>query len=142
MIVVDTTVLSYSVGTEHPLREPCRRLLTAHGDGRIAATTTVDVIQEFAHVRARRRSRTDAVRVAREFAMAFDLLLTQRDDLELGLALFERHGALGAFDAVLAAAALNRNVEALISADKAFGHIPHLAWIDPGTPALDRVMGR
>ena len=65
MILFDTTVLSYAVGVEHPLREPCRRLLRAHGDGHIEAATTIEVVQEFVHVRARRRSRADSVSVAR-----------------------------------------------------------------------------
>ncbi|MBX5446146.1 type II toxin-antitoxin system VapC family toxin [Sphaerobacter sp.] len=136
MIVLDTTVLTYAVGSDHPLREPCRRLLAAHGDGRVAATTTIEVIQEFAHVRARRRSRSDAVMLARYYAVALPLLTTLPDDLELGLALYERVPALGAFDAVLAAVALNRGASALVSADRAFAGVPHLQWIDPASPAL------
>ncbi|MBA3851191.1 MAG: VapC toxin family PIN domain ribonuclease, partial [Chloroflexi bacterium] len=27
MIVLDTTVLAYAVGAQHPSRDPCRRLL-------------------------------------------------------------------------------------------------------------------
>jgi len=60
MIVVDTTVLVYAVGTDHPLREPCQRLIRAIADGTILATTTIEVVQEFTHVRARRRDRKDA----------------------------------------------------------------------------------
>jgi hypothetical protein len=55
MILLDTTALVYAVGSEHPLREPCRALISAIGDGRIAATTTVEMLQQFTHVRARRR---------------------------------------------------------------------------------------
>jgi hypothetical protein len=61
-------------------------------------------------------------------------------DLELGLALFARYPTLGAFDAVLAGVALNRGVRALISGDRAFGTIPHLPWIDPAGPDLDRLL--
>lgn len=68
MIVLDTTVLAYAVGAEHPLREPSRRLVAAIGDGRIAATTTVDVVQEFAHAYARRRARAAAAAHARRYA--------------------------------------------------------------------------
>src|SRR2546422_121951 len=57
VIVLDTTVLAYAVGTEHPLRDPCRRMVAAILDGSITATTTIDVIQEFAHGYARRRPR-------------------------------------------------------------------------------------
>ncbi len=141
MILLDTTVLAYAVGEEHPLRAPCRRLLAAHGAGRIEATTTIEVIQEFAHVRARRGSRDDAVRLARFYASAFSLLASQIEDLDLGLRLFASHSALGAFDAVLAGVALNRGVEALVSADRGFGAVPQLPWIDPATLALDRLIG-
>ena len=55
MIVLDTTVLVYAKGIDHPLRQPCRKLIDLIADGRIEATTTVEVIQEFVHVRARRR---------------------------------------------------------------------------------------
>jgi len=141
MIVIDTTVLAYAVGDAHPLREPCRRLLAAHADGRIEATTTVEVIQEFAHISARRRTRSDAVRLARGYMSAFSLLVATPDDLDHGLDLFEEHPALGAFDAVLAAVAIGRRADALVSADRAFAAIPDLTLIDPTTPAMRRLIG-
>lgn len=141
MIVLDTTILAYAVGDAHALRTPCRRLLTAHGEGRIEATTTIEVIQEFAHIRARRRTRSDAVTLARHYLSAFAVLAATADDLDRGLALFERLPGLGAFDAVLAAVALDRGAEALVSADRAFASVPNLRWIDPATPALRRLVG-
>jgi ABC-type methionine transport system ATPase subunit len=48
---------------------------------------------------------------------------------------------LGAFDAVLAAVALSRGAEALVSAVRAFASVPELAWIDPATSAIDRLVG-
>ena len=140
MIVLDTTVLAYAVGGEHPLRAPCRDVLTAHGDGRIEATTTIEVIQEFAHIRARRRTRTDAVNLARQYLAAFAVVAATSEDLERGLTLFEQYPTLGAFDAVLAAVALNRDAEALVSADRAFASIPDLPWMDPASPALRRLL--
>lgn len=141
MIVLDTTVLAYAVGADHPLREPCRRLLTAHADGRVQATTTVEVLQEFAHIRARRRTREDSARLTRRYAAAFDLLTTTAHDLDRGLELFERHAALGAFDAVLAAVALNRGADALVSADGAFAGVTGLSLINPATDALHELLG-
>ena len=141
MIVVDTTVLAYAVGEEHPLRDPCRRLLAAHADGRLEATTTVEVIQEFTHISARRRTRPEAVRLAHRYTAAFSLLVTTSDDLDRGLDLFREYPALGAFDAVLAALAIDRRADALISADRAFAAIPDLTLIDPTTPAMRRLIG-
>ena len=141
MNVLDTTVLAYAVGGEHPLRDPCRRLLTAHADGHVEATTTVEVVQEFLHIRARRQTRPEAVHVARQYAAAFSLLVTTPDDLDRGLGLFERYPALGAFDAVLAAVALDRRAQALVSADRAFASVPGLPWVDPASPAMLRLIG-
>lgn len=88
-------------------------------------------------MRARRRSRADSVELARHYIVALAPLATTSEDLELGLSLFERHAALGAFDSVLAAVALNRRAEAIVSADRAFGDVPDLPWIDPATPRLN-----
>lgn len=142
MIVLDTTILSYAVGSEHPLRDPCRWLLVAHGDGLVQAATTIEVLQEFTHVRARRRSREDAVALAREYASALVVLATRIEDLDLGLTLFQRYPGLGAFDAMLAAVALNRQARALVSADRTFGTVAGPRWIDPTTPALDRLLAK
>ena len=141
MIILDTTVLAYAVGEEHPLREPCRRLLAAHASGAIEATTTVEVLQEFTHVRARRRTREDAVNLTRLYVVALDPIVTTAADLDAGLSLFQAHPELGAFDAVLAGVALARGAEALVSADRSFASIPDLPWIDPATPAMDRLVG-
>ena len=133
MILLDTTVLVYAVGGEHPLREPCRRIVNEIGAGRLVATTTVEVIQEFAHVRARRRGRADARALALEFvALLSPLIQPAESDLARGLELFEHHDALGAFDGVLAAVVLERDhLTGLMSADRAFSGIAGLTHHDP-----------
>ena len=141
MIVLDTTVLVYASGGEHPLREPCGRILEAASDGVIEATTTVEVIQEFVHVRARRRDRADAVARGLELARMLRPLLPSRDaDLLVGLRLYEEHPRLDAFDAVLAATAISAGAEALISADRAYASIRGLRHVDPATPALEELL--
>lgn len=138
MIVLDTTVLVYAVGGDHALRDPCRRLVDAIGDGRVVATTTVEVIQEFVHVRARRRDRTDAASLGRAWiGLLSPLLPVSRDDIEAGLGLFERHGELGAFAAVLAAASVSAGADAFVSAETAFAAVPALRLVCPGTAPFD-----
>ncbi len=131
MILLDTNVLAYAVGDDHGLRAACRRVLEAHLNGDVQAVTTVEVIQEFAHVRSRRRHRDDAVDLASQYAELIPLVATDRRDLSLGLRLFKAHQRIGAFDAVLAAVALNRQFEGVVSTDQAFGDVPGLHWIDP-----------
>jgi predicted nucleic acid-binding protein len=83
----------------------------------------------------------DAVRIAHRYAAALGLLLTTPEDLERGLDLFERYPALGAFDAVLAAVALERGAQALVSADRAFGSVGGLRWVDPAGARLRQLIG-
>lgn len=140
MIVIDTTILVCAVGDSHPLREPCRKLFVALREGRVEARTTIEVVQEFAHIRARRRMRANAAALARAYTVLLKPYPVDTADLLLGLTLFEQTPALGAFDAVLAATALNRQAEALISADKAFGDVTDVRWIDPAMQELDALL--
>lgn len=142
MIVLDTTVLVYAVGGEHPLREPARALVGAIAEGRVEATTTVEVVQEFVHVRARRQGRRDATARGRELLRLLGPLLAPGEaELAMALALFERHERLGMFDAVLAAAALLAGADALVSADRAFADVSELTYLDPASPELARLVG-
>jgi predicted nucleic acid-binding protein len=137
VIVVDTTVLVYFLGGEHPLREPCRRFMAAVRAGQVQATTTVEVIQDLVHVRSRRRPRAEVVRQARNFARFLTpLLRPTAEDLSHGLSLFQAHTELGAFDAVLAATAIGRGAEALVSADRAFAAVGGLRHVDPASPEM------
>lgn len=131
MIVLDTTVLVYAVGDDHRLRDPARAIVEAVEEGTAQATTTVEAIQEFVHVRARRRGRADATALGRAYAALLSpLLQPSEEQLVAGLRLFEGADALGAFDAVLAAAAIAADAEALVSADRSFDDVRGLRWID------------
>jgi predicted nucleic acid-binding protein len=126
VIVLDTTVLVYAVGGDHPLASRARGLIDAIAAGRLRATTTVEVIQEFTHVRARRRGRSDAAALGRAYgALLAPLLAPEGDALSAGLALFEE-SALGCFDAVLAATALARGADGLVTADGTFASVTGL----------------
>jgi uncharacterized protein len=141
VIVLDTNVLVYAVSEGHPLVGPGKRIFEALERGDVRATTTVDVIQEFVHVRGRRSGREDAAKLGRRLKTALSpLLVVGEDELDQGLRLFERHRDLDAFDAVLAAAALRHEADALVSADRAFAGVPKLRHVDPATPALDELL--
>jgi predicted nucleic acid-binding protein len=131
MILLDTSILVYTVGDNHALRVACRSLIASVLDGVVRASTTVEVIQEFAHVRARRRPRHEAAARARQFATGLGPLVRPDDvDLAEALDLFESMPRLGAFDAILAAAARRRGW-ALASADSAFRKVDGVVHLDP-----------
>jgi predicted nucleic acid-binding protein len=142
VILLDTTVLVYAKGLDHPLRDPCRELIEAVASRRIEATSTVEVIQEFVHVRARRRDRSDAASLGRDYAELLSPLLSPTiDDLDAGLALFEHTQALGAFDAVLAACAARAGVSAIVSADVGFADLTGVAHVVPDRAGVSALLG-
>jgi predicted nucleic acid-binding protein len=137
VIVLDTTVLVYAKGADHPLRSTCRAIIEAVQKGDIAATTTAEVIQEFAHVRSRRRARDDAARLSQAYAdLLSPLLVVEEAHLHAGLRIFEKHPELGAFDAVLAATSSLAGVEALVSADQAFSVLDFPRHVVPDETGL------
>jgi predicted nucleic acid-binding protein len=141
VIVLDTTVLVYAVGDDHALRDPARAIVEAVENGAVQATTTVEAIQEFAHVRAHRRDRADAAALGRAYATLLSpLLQPSEDDLEQGLRLFEREERLGPFDAVLAATATAVGAVALVSADRSFDGIRGLRWVDLAGEELESLL--
>ena len=141
MIVLDTTVLVYALGVGHPMREPSRRLVEAIAAGRVEATTTAEVIQEFVHIRARRQGRVDAAKAGRNFAdLLAPLLVMPAELVEAGLRIFERSTSLGAFDSFLAAAAIASDADALVSADRAFSSVARLVHVVPGTNAFELLL--
>lgn len=130
--MLDTTVLVYAVGDDHPLRDSCRQIVRGVQSGDLIARTTIEVIQEFAHVRARRRGRHDASILAHEYGSLLQpLIVVDELDLRRGLELFEEHDQLGSFDCVLAAAVVRRGANALVSADRAFDGVPGLRALEP-----------
>lgn len=124
MIVLDTTVLVYAVGGEHRFRDPTRLLVEAIAARRTRATTTVEAIQQFAHVRARRRGRHDAQRLATAYVdLLSPLLTTPEADVRAGLEVWSNNPAIGAFDAVLATTARNAGASVVVSADHGFAGV-------------------
>jgi predicted nucleic acid-binding protein len=131
VILLDTTVLTYAVGAGHELAGPCERFMELAMRGELRATTTVAVIQEFTHVRARRRPRADAAALARGYMSGLaPLVRSDVEDLREGLDIFESKPDIGAFDAVLAATARRRGW-AIASADDGFSGLAGLPHLDP-----------
>lgn len=140
LIVVDTTVLVYATGGDHPLRHPARQVIEALGRGDLQGTTSVEVIQEFANVRARRSDRAAAAHLAMEFAALLSPLVTiGEDELTSGLQIWHKTPSLGAFDAVLAAVARN-HAATLVSGDKAFAYVAGLDHVPLDDQTVSRLL--
>ncbi|HEV3070297.1 MAG TPA: type II toxin-antitoxin system VapC family toxin [Solirubrobacteraceae bacterium] len=128
----DTGVFVYALGDEHRYREPCRAILREVQSRRLAAEASVELIHEFAYVRLRRlANRADAARSAHAISRSLSLHTVERGDIERALDLWSEHAQLDVRDAIFAAQALNRGIEAILSPDGDFDGIPGLQRIDP-----------
>jgi uncharacterized protein len=128
----DTGVFVYALGGEHRYREPCRAILREVQSRRLAAEASVELIHEFAYVRMRRvADRADVALAARAISRSLSLHTVERGDMERALDLWSEHEQLDVRDAIFAAQALNRGIEAILSPDSDFDGIPGLRRIDP-----------
>jgi hypothetical protein len=92
----------------------------------------VELIHEFAYVRCRRGiTRRAAAADARSIAGTSRLHVVEPSDIERALDLWCEHERLDMRDAIFAAQALNRGIDAILSPDKGFDGIPGLERIDP-----------
>jgi predicted nucleic acid-binding protein len=79
--------------------------------------------------------------LGRDYADLLAPLLTIEDEhLRRGLSLFEHNKQLGAFDAVLAASALDTDASTLVSADSAFAHVSNLPHVVPDAAGVEQLL--
>lgn len=135
-VFLDTAVLLYAAGGEHPLREPCRRLLRRVADGELEAVTSAEVVQEILH----RFTRIGQPQVGSALARASLDLLAPVLPLTHSLMrrvpdLVDRYPRLAARDLVHVATCLHEGIAAIVSPDRGFDGVDGLRRIDPADAA-------
>lgn len=135
MILVDTNVLIYAIGSTESVAELAAGVLAYAGDRDLRITPRV--LEEFAHVHARRtRDRVQAREYCEELAAHLGPLeYASEEDIAVALETWAAQPNLDFADALLAAQALRHECP-LVSADKAFGEVAGLQWIDLAAPDL------
>lgn len=136
-LFVDTAVLMYAAGTEHPLRAPCQHLLARVADQRLEAVTSAEVIQEILHrFGALRRPEVGAA-MARDALDLFAPVLPITDAVMRRMPdLVERYRGLAARDLVHVATCLEEGIDSIISPDHGFDVVAEIRRIAPDEPAL------
>lgn len=135
-VLLDSAVFIYTVGVEHPYREPCRLLLQAVSTGALDGEASVLAIEETVHQRTRRTGdRASAERIGRAILALCPVHELTRADTDLALALFAASGRLDVRDALHAATARNRGIATIISPDPAFDGVASLTRLDPSAAA-------
>jgi predicted nucleic acid-binding protein len=128
----DTSIFIYALGIEHPYREPCREVVRRAAAGELQGEASADLLQELAHQRMQRTGdRSAATKAARNVAKLAWWHPVEPNDVQRGLDLFEARSDLDARDAVFAAVALNRGIDAILTTDQAFEGVAGLERIDP-----------
>lgn len=128
----DTSIFVYALGGDHPYREPCRDIVRRAAIGDLQGEAGADLLQEVLHQRARRTGDpAEAAEAARNVAKLVWLHPVEPNDVQRGIDLFETHSGLDARDAVFAALAINRGIDAILSTDRAFDAVDRLERIDP-----------
>jgi uncharacterized protein len=139
----DTSIFVYALGGAHRYREPCREIVRRAAAGDLQGEASVDLLQELLHQRIRRTgNRPIAVTSVRKVSKLIWWHSLEIDDVQRGVDLFETHAGLDARDAVFAALALNRGIDAILATDRAFDEVAGLERIDPlDERALARLTG-
>ena len=75
--------------------------------------------------------RAAAAKAARNVAKLVWWHRLEPEDVQRGIDLFEKHAELDARDAVFAALAINRGIDAILATDRAFDEVGELERIDP-----------
>lgn len=129
---IDTAVIMYAAGANHPLREPCRRVLIRIGSGELDGVVSSEVIQEIFHrfisVRRPAEGLTQATEAMDFFAPVLPIthaLMRRVPDL------VKRYPSLDARDLVHVATCIHEGIPTIVSPDRAFDQVAEVRRIDP-----------
>ena len=129
---IDTAVIMYAAGREHPLREPSRRVMSRIGNGELDGVISAEVIQEIVHRFISVRRSDVGQEQAREamdfFAPVLPIthaLMRRVPDLAL------KYPTLDARDLVHVATCIHEGITDIISPDRGFDQVAEVRRIDP-----------
>lgn len=131
-LFLDANVFVYAAGAPSPWRAPCLGVLRAVADGRLHATTSVEVAQEVLHVLCRRGARAEGLAIVRAMTGLFPAMLAVApDDLLAACEIVARHDGMPVRDALHAATALRAGCDAIVSYDLDFDRIDSVRRLTP-----------
>jgi len=120
VIFVDTNLLMYAVGREHPLRHEARAFFEDTLQDGTPLATSAEVLQELLHAYLP-VGRTETLAAAMELADARIPVVwpVEREDVRLAHGLLTRHPELGARDLLHLACCRRRQVDEIRTFDRA-----------------------
>lgn len=133
-VFVDTAVVLHAAGGEHPLRDPCRRIIEGISDGSVDGVTSAEVVQEIFHrFLSIRRPEDGAILAERTQDLMAPVLPITHALMRRVPELARRYPTLDARDLVHVATCIHEGITEIISPDRGFDQVAELRRIDPAS---------
>ena len=132
MKLLDANIVIYALGRDHPYREPCRAIISQLEERPHDYAVDAEMLQEVLYVFSRRGYNETGVEVVTRLLDLFpDVIPITGAEIATATRLIGQPPRLSVRDAIHAAVALEHGLEGIVTADKAFDHIPGLRRFDP-----------
>lgn len=134
MILIDSNVIMYAAGAEHPHKHPSVALLQRIADGEIEAVIDAEVLREILHRYRALRRWQDGRRVYDLTRQVFpNVIPVSADMVDRARRLLDDDETIMARDALHAAVVMTEGLEAICSYDRDFDRIRGVVRTEPST---------
>ena len=129
---VDSNIIMYAVGVEHPCRRPCLNALDRIVRESLPAVVSSEIHQEILH----RYLSLGLPQMAQQVSVQLETIIPTTlpvtlADIRRVRQLAERYSALKARDLVHAAVMLENGISRILSTDRHFDQMPEIERMDP-----------
>jgi predicted nucleic acid-binding protein len=132
VILIDSNIIMYAAGAEHPHKQPSVRMLERVASGDVDAAIDAEVLQEILHRYRAIKRWTDGRRVYDLARQLFPVVIPITSDiLDRARRLMDDHAQLMARDALHAAVVIGEELEAICSYDRDFDRVSGLRRVEP-----------
>lgn len=124
---LDTNILMYAVGTEHPLKKPSLEILRKASEGEIVAVTDAEVFQEVAYRYWSQKKWSLAVEVLKDYQHLFaEIYPIEKKHLDDYYELLGDYNFLSPRDAIHIAVMKSHRIKNICTTDQSFKRISSL----------------
>ena len=132
IVFIDTSVLMYAAGGEHPLREPCRTIVDGIGRRSISAVTSIEVVQEILHRYLSIGRAPGGIALAEQTMDLFAPVLPITHALMRRVPeIARRYPAPSARDLIHVATCIHEGITEILSTDRGFDGVSEIRRIPP-----------
>lgn len=129
---IDTNIFIYSVGTDHPLKPSCIKVIQKIRDKKINAILSAEIIQEILYRYQSIKKLGLGIRLANEaILLSTQVFPITKKEVSLALEILKSNPEIQVRDAFHAASMINNGIKEIISTDSHFDLIKEIKRIDP-----------